>query len=474
MPMPAPLLTRLPVTLVSVGLAVVLLAAPARRAVAQSLEEVVDLALRTNPEVLTATANRRAVDEELAQARAGFLPTADLTVGSGYQYTDDVGTRNRSGRAGQSGAVDAWRNDASLSLSQMLFDGFQVRSEVDRQRSRVRSAAHRVRETAHFVALSAIEVYLEVLRRAALVRLAEDNLAVHEEVLEKSRARAESGGGRVADLDQADARFSRARADLVQSGGNLREALVNYARVVGAEPKTIVEPTAPEAALPASADAAFAIGQTNNPSLLVAKADLAAAEAEAAGSRAALMPRFDVEVLGLRDKNVDPIAGVGSELSAVLRMRYNLYRGGGDISRRREALIRIAEARQVTADTRRVVEQDVRVAWNALQTARERIPPLQGHVAAADRVRFAYRDQFDIGQRSLLDVLDSENELFAARSALTDGEFTALFGVYQVLASTGQLLQALNIAAPMEADAAKGDEAACKGYARLLPVCGFR
>jgi outer membrane protein, adhesin transport system len=132
-------------------------------------------------------------------------------------------------------------------------------------------------------------------------------------------------------------------------------------------------------------------------------------------------------------------------------MRYNLYRGGADIALEREAFHRANEARAVLANSRRLAEQEARFSYNALDTARARSEALAAKAEAQRRTRDAYAQQFEIGQRQLLDLLDAENELFLNRVELTTAVYTERFATYRVLAVVGDLLNTLEVVAPREA-----------------------
>lgn len=432
-------------------LATLIVTAPCHAAEAQSLQDVVTRVVAEHPEIRAAEANRRAVDAEYDQARAGFKPSIDLQAATGYERDDTLATRQRANRGSGSGTVDAWRNEARLTLTQMLFDGRDVLSQVERARGRQRSAAWRIADTAQFQALRAVEVYLEVLRRRELVRLAEENFQIHIDILEKSRERAESGVGRAADLDQAEARHARAAASLIQSRGDLLESQDNFTRVVGDPPGELSDPEVPRDRVAPDLQTSMARGQAEHPAILVALADVDVTKADSLGADALFYPRVNLEISGARERNVEAISDNSTTLSALLRFRYNLYRGGADEARRRETLEREYESRSTLDDVRRIVAEDVRTSWHALMTAEERQPALEQHVISADRVRYAYRDQFDIGDRSLLDLLDSENELFAARSNAVTGKYLAMLAAYRVLTASGELLQAMGIDVPEDA-----------------------
>ena len=442
-------------------------------ALAQSLDEVVERVVREHPEVRAAAASRRAIDAEYDQARAGFRPTVNAEAATGYQYEDSDATRQRVSRgAGDSGHITSWANEARLTLSQMLFDGGETASTVERERGRQASAAWRVADTAQFQGLRAAEVYLEVLRRRELVRLAEENFQIHIDILGRSRERAEGGVGRAADLDQAEARHARAAASLIQARGDLLEAQDNFQRVVGDAPGELTDPEPPAEDLPADLTVALQRGQAAHPAVRTALADIDVARANVESAKAPYLPRIDLEMIGIRSNALESTAGDTTSLSALLRMRYNLYRGGADEARERETLERVQVGRAALDNVRRIIDEDVRIAWHALQTASDRQPALRQHVISADRVRYAYRDQFDIGDRSLLDLLDSENELFAAQSNEVTGRYLVMLAHYRVLTATGDLLAALDIEAPDDATRAVGASPCGAGGAySYLPGC---
>lgn len=412
---------------------------------ATTIRESIRAAVETNPEVEVVAADRRAVDQELRQARGGLLPSVDVRAAAGGEYTDSPTTRNT-----EDGDNSLLRNEAQLTLTQMLFDGFETESEINRQRSRIDSAAYRVEEAAEFVALDAVEAHLDVLRNEAIVVLNQANIAAHERILAQVQDLADSGAGDIADVRQTQARLATARENLAVSQGSLADAEAAYINVVGDAPVDLQLGTPPVAALPADREAAAALASTNSPTVKIAAADVDVSAAEARGARAGFYPRFDLELNGSAADDVDGVKGSDYGASALVVMRYNLYRGGADLAREREAFHRTNESRAALRQIRRASEQQARVSYNALDTARARTEALQQRVEAQRRTRDAYRSQFEIGQRDLLDVLDSENELLLARVALTTAEFTERFAVYRVLSVVGTLIDTVGLEKPRE------------------------
>jgi len=418
---------------------------------AGTLEETIEAALDSNPDVGVVQANRNAIDQELRQARALYLPSLDLRAAAGPEYSNSVTTRNRTTRApGSDASTTLMRWESQLTLTQMLFDGFATQSEVDRQLGRVSSAAYRVAETAEFIALDAVEVHLNVLRNQVLVELARENLEQHRTLLGRVSELEREGGGSIADVYQAEARVAAAQSALATAIGNLEDAKALYLSVVGSPADTLVEAVAPLYALPESPEAAAGQASVDSPTVMIANADIEVAKAELQGSRAGYYPSVDLEIGTSANDNIDGLKGSSVDAQALLVLRYNLFRGGGDIAREREAFQRINEAEEARRQAQRSSEEQARVSYNALVTTQARLEALRARVEAQRDTRDTYAQQFDLGQRSLLDLLDAENELFSARSDLTTAEYTRVFAVYRVLAVIGGLLTTLDIDAPKE------------------------
>lgn len=415
---------------------------------AASLTDTVRAALSANPEIGVVKADRRAVDQELRQARAGYLPSLDLRGGIGAEVANTPATRRRG--PGSTNSTEQIRSEVQLKLSQMLFDGFATQSEVERQTSRVDSAAYRVQEAAEFIAVDAIEAHLDILRNQQIVALNRENVAAHERILRQVRSLERAGRADVADVQQTQARLANAQASLAQATGALADAVALYQRVVGREPDALTLEAPPVAGLPKDREAAAALASVQSPTVLIAAADVDVASAELRGSRAGYYPRLDAELTAESLRNADGTKGRDSAASAMLVLRYNLFRGGADVAREREAFHRLNEARAGLLKQRLKAEELARQSVNAYDTAKARVVAQRARVEAQRRTRDAYTTQFELGQRDLLDVLDAENELFLARVQLLTAEFTERFAVYKILGVVGNLLDTLNVARPKE------------------------
>ncbi len=162
-------------------------------------------------------------------------------------------------------------------------------------------------------------------------------------------------------------------------------------------------------------------------------------------ARGSYHPRFDLEIGATRNEDTDGIVGENNDETAVIRMSYNLFRGGADKARVNEAEAREFAARETVRSIRRAVEEDVTLIWNELQDILQRLEYLEAHVKSTEEVLVVYNEQLSLGKRTLLDLLDIQNELLRARVAYISGQYSAKLARYRVLASTGRMLETMGI-----------------------------
>lgn len=420
---------------------------------AEPIKEVVENVLRTNPDVLASTSHRRSADEEVRVAKGGYLPKVDLILGYGRERTDDPSTRS-------SGLNDKTltRRETGLALRQMIFDGFGVSSEVDRQKGRLNSSAYLAYGASEEISLNAVDAYIEVLRQQELVSLAKQNLEYHQRAFDQIQLRSSSGLGRKADVDQVQSRLSLSKSNLLAVESTLKDAETKYRYVIGASPKDLVKPPLPVSLLPKSEAEAIETAVNGHPILKSALADVETAQAQHRAAKSLLYPRLDFDIAAARNNNIDGIEGDYNNTQAMLRLRYNLFNGQSDSARIDQTSLLTREATEISNRSRRQVEQATKMSWNAYSTAGERLAPLKEFSTASEATREAYAKQFSLGQRTLLDLLDSENEYYTARTSYVTGEYTQLSAAYRLLQNEGRLLESLGVPLPEEAIAPSSEK----------------
>ena len=436
----------------AVGLALCSLSA---HAVTDSLRAAVTETLDSNPEISATLQAYYASQHEVREAFGGYLPSIDVdaSVGQGNRQYD-----NRS---------DYSRNYAEISLTQMLFDGFRVRGNLAHAEHSSRSLYYEALSEAETKALEAAEAYLDVQRYRDLVGLAQQNLSHHLRVQQQVQERADSGVGNNADLRQIEGRVSLARSNLMTEVANLQTVTARFQRLVGRTPGDEMEPVSlSDGAVPDSLEAVLNSGYANNPGLYAAFENIRSAEASLDTTNSNRYPTLE---LGLSqgiyknnnsfDNRTDPDS-YGSENIIELRMRYNLFNGGSDRAAERAAYSRINQAQSLRDKACVDLRQTATIAYTDILNIESRKESLAAHRDASGSVIEAYRQQFDIGRRTLLDVLDSENEAYQAQRAYvaSDQQVAEL----RTLQSMGVLLSTLTLGGeqvPTLEDALAGEAA---------------
>lgn len=403
---------------------------------AETLNSVVAAAVLSNPQVQSVMNARNAVYEEVNQAKSGYRPTIDIGAGVGYEKTKRFPGND----------VELKRSEANVSLNQMLFDGFRVSSEVDRQSARLDSINHRLREVAEETALEAARSYLDILKRESLVEQAKNTLLTHVRIFEQIKRRSESGVGTIASIKQAEGRLALAEVNVLSAENNLLDAASAYERVTGKKPANQMEdPIIEETWVPETFEQALERAYDKHPTLKLAASDVKAARAQYEAARSLMFPTLNLEVNRTWNNNIDGNEGRNEDLTAMIRMRYNIYNGGADKARVRQTRHQIDEARNIQSDAARQTLQSLDLSWNAYDILGRQLDFLEQHVTSTESTRDSYLQQFNIGQRSLLDLLDTENEVFSSQNAFNEAIYDHMLAQYRLLSGTGELLDVLEL-----------------------------
>jgi len=413
---------------------------------AQSLQEAIQKTINENPQIQSTKSERLAVEHEINQAKSAYFPTIDIAAGIGWEQSSNPTTRGRG-----DGTVSYGREEASIQLRQMIFDGLATPSEVNRHKARTNSRAYTVFGQSEITALNAVEAYINVLRRQGLLSLAKENLLVHQRTNDQIQLRSQRGIGKRADADQSNGRLALAEKNVLSEVGNLQDAETAFLRVIGELPSSLQEVSAPTDALPANLDLAIEQAVANHPILKSANADIDSAFAQHDTAKAAYMPRIDFEAGASHNVDLDGIKGKNEDATAMLRLRYNLFNGGKDLARRKETAKLINQAKDIRDNTYRQVVESMRLSWVAHQTINSQMNFFKLHRDSSIQSNSAYQKQFNIGQRTLLDLLDSANEMFVSKSAYTNAKYDELFAQYRILTSKGALNSFLKVKLPNEA-----------------------
>ena len=413
---------------------------------ANTLKDAVEQTILKNPEVRMKWLSYKAAGEEQNAAKGNYYPRVDL---NGY-----YGVENKDYPNSKTGSFT--HPGVNLELRQMLFDGFATQTEVRRLGYGKLTRYYELLAASDQAALETTQAYLDVLRYRELVNLARDNYAIHKETYDQIAERVNAGVGRRVDLETATGRLALAESNWLTQSSNLHDVSARYERLTGMAPSNDMSKPADLASVLPRDTASLRTQLATNPQFKAAVYNIRSARADAQNKKSDYYPTFELRASQGLDKNRDNLDGNYRDGSIQLVMNYNLFRGGTTTARAAQYAELLNVAYEVRDKVCRDIRQTTQIAWNDTAKLKEQIGYLDQHVLATEKSRDAFRRQFDIGQRSLLDVLDTENELFEARIALVNGEFDYQLAQARVLAQTHQLLGALQLA-PLENTAPADD-----------------
>ena len=423
--------------------AVLMCATPA---FAVELRDAVQAALNTNPEIRQAVANRVATQEERVQAQGSYYPRVDVRGSAGARQLKNP-TRRRIGI----GDETLYPIEGELTVDQLLFNSGGREAEVRRQASRTDAAAARVEERSEFVALNVARTYIDYLLQQRLVAIAEDNATFHQRLAGDLREGVSQGSISVADQQQAEERLQSARARVTEAREDLESASINFQTLTGLPIDSVSMPPDLSQFLPGSLAEAEAAARQNNPRVQEALADLSTSREEIRAARAEIGPRVNLEGRARAGHDIDGFEGRTTDLQANVVLRWNLYNGGIKEANVREQQHRSDEVHARLFERTRRAEEDTRAAWSRLQNQTRLVTELEQQGRISDDLLLSYREQFNIGRRSLLDVLDAQNTRYNVQAQTETARLARLYAQYRVLAATNRLIEALGVAMPTAA-----------------------
>lgn len=401
-----------------------------------NLPDVVRQAISENPEVQASWHAFLAATEQQTGAKGGYFPRLDLSAGTGWEHWEFPTSSDE----------EFTRSNVALSLRQMVFDGFATRNEVARLGYAKLVRYYEFMAASENIGLEAVRAYLDVLRYRELKKLAADNFIQHRDIFNRVQERVQAGLSRGVDLEQASGRLALAESNFITETTNLHDVSARYLRIVGHAPPSTLAPSAPLIeGIPSDRDRALSVAFQENPSFNAAVENVRSAEAETQVSKAPFMPRVDLQARQNFGRSSGDLQDRDGETIVELVLNYNLFAGGSDLAARRQSSQQLNSAKDLRELACRNVRQELAIAYNDKDSLKEQLRFLNEHQLSAEKARKAYRDQFDIGQRTLLDLLDTENEYFEARRAYVGTSYDYTLAHARTLAAMGRLLNSLNV-----------------------------
>lgn len=422
---------------VAAGIFLLCIGAPqAAEAGSQTVKEAVEKAVNTNPEIRARFHAFRDVYEEQNVAKGGFYPKVDISAGFGREW-----------RRGDIPHTDMWRKDVRIELNQMLFDGFLTGNQVCRLKYSGQARYFEFMDALESVGLESFRAYVDILRYREMLNLAKRNLDYHKEIYNQVSDRVRAGVGAGVDLQQISARVALAQSNYLTELSNLNDVMARYQRYVGELPDDNMQAVLlPDDGIPGTIKEALDDAFQHNPGFLAKFSDIKAAQKAIKVQESKFYPRVDLKAWHDISWDTQGISGRQSQSVAEVAMTYNIFSGGSNVAAVHQYREKMFQAVALKDKAAVDLRQTVTIAFNDKRMIAEQVRYLNQHRKNLDQVRVAYRDQFNIGKRTLLDLLDTENEYYQAQRAYYNGFFDLTSANARTLAGMGRLLNTLGVA----------------------------
>ena len=411
---------------------------------AVELADLVADTISAHPQVKEKVHVYRQVVSDQSLASSTNKPSVDLQASTGLYNTDSPST---------AGAVDYDSTTVELSVTQNLFNGYDSTNQIKQTESRAQAALYDLYDTADNIALDTVRSYLNVIKHRKLLQLAKENVAAHEGILAQIRERNSSGVGRRSQLQQTEGRVARAHASLIAQQNNLNDALTQLHQLLGryVEAQELVEPVLPELP-PEELNTLIDQALSSHPAMQVASNNIEASQYEYQRSLSSRYPNLDLRLASEWGNDIGGVSGDTTELSLVLNLRYNFYNGGASGSEQSKKISAVYEQKEFAARVRRQIINTLRLAWTADESLKRQLEFFQQYITKAGETVESYREEFFIGQRDLIDLLDAENEHNTAKNDYTGAYFDLMAARYRVYEASGGLFDALQLQSQITAD----------------------
>jgi len=378
---------------------------------ATTLKEVVSEVLDTNPVIIERLKNYRATREEIGIAEAGYYPTLDVQSSVGRKYT---------GRLSGDGGGDTLNEtysvfQNSLILRQSIFNGFSTHEQVNYQKMRTLAAGYSYLEKANDVTLQTIKVYIGLLKNQELLKNSEINVDHNTKLYTKVSKAYKAGLTSLSEVSKIQSSLSLAKSNMMVQRNRLANAMYSFRR-----------------------RSASMYALEYNPSLLVGKYNIKGAEALYRESKSKFYPKLDFEASENYNQNYNEFTGgTDDRFQAMLVVSYNLYNGGADEAARRNKISKLSQEVAVTDDLKRQVIEGMELSWGAYDLASDQIPFLIDYKKQSSKTLKLYSKEYELGERSLLDLLATENDLKRANDELINAKYNLLLSKYRILDAMG-------------------------------------
>lgn len=395
----------------------------------ESLTDAIVASLRGNPEIQISLAQQDDARYGVDEARANYLPRIDVSGAWGREFARNI----------PSAPTQRYRREATISLNQNLWDFGVTINDIKRARASYRSAQWGTRERIEAISYDIANAYLGLLLQQKLVSLGDGEIASVRKILRIVTVQKDLGLTTSADVERAQTRLDNVRSQLLDRQSALEQARNAYKRLTDHMPLPAADVPAAGAALPESADVAVDLIDARSPRLAQAVEDRRSLDKQYDSQADTALPRIGLSIASDYRQDVLGATGRAVDARAMVTFSYRLYNGGAASATKHRIAARLRQADYELDRRRREVEQDIRIDYSSLAAAREKIATIEAEIASAEKVADLYKQQFRGGRRTVFDLLDAEQLLFAAKAKQAANQIALRAAEYRVLQKLGGL-----------------------------------
>ncbi len=403
---------------------------------AETLKDVVGIVLNTNPIVNERFRNYNATKSEISISEAGYYPTLNLESSTGRKTTGRISNK----------AIDETYSvfQNSLILRQNIFNGFSTDEKVNYQKMHALSAAYNYLEKTNDVALQTVNVYTNLQKEKALLENSRLNVEHNDLTYTKVQKKYDAGLTTLSEVSKIHASLLLAKSNLMLQKNRLLNAHNNFRRVVGKNINLkVLKKVNFNLNLPKSKKKAEKYALEYNPSILVVDYNIKGAEALHRESKSAFYPKVDIELSQNYNENYNEYIGTDDRTQGLVVVSYNLYNGGADEAKKLNTMSRLNQEVSVANDVKRQVTERVNLSWDSYTLSLDQIPFLKQYKKQSLTTLNLYSDEYELGKRSLLDLIAAENDLKRANDESIYAKYNLLLAKYQIMHSMGLIVASI-------------------------------
>ena len=406
---------------------------------AQTLKTTLSEVIQTNPIIQERLQNYNATKQDIETARSGYYPKLDLNLGAGHENTKKSHQPNSND---QSYSFNVYQN--SLKYTQNLFDGLSTSNQVDEQKFRTISAAYNYVEKVNNTSYDYAKAYLEVMKQYELLQTAKENVTINQEILDKVNKLYKSGLTTLSEVQKIESSLALAKSNLVVQENSILEKSFNLQRILG-HPLEIEKMQKPNSdiKLPLTKEKVVEYALKHNPSLLVSEFNKRAAQLTSREKKSNYYPKIDLEISQSMNRNLSGIEGHNDAFRAMVYLSYNLFNGFNDKYTIKKSLNQIEQEVQNQNNVRRQILETINIAWASNEKLQEQLVDLKRYHKFSIKTLSLYQKEYSLGQRSLLDLLASQNDLIKSKEQIITTNYSILYAKYRLLDAMSVLVSSI-------------------------------